>query len=142
KQVPSSFIEQKSFCISWHYRKSPRDFAEQQALKLNEELENGLSQFPARLMHGKKIIEVCAMEANKGVFLHWFLDRHPQFTHGFSIGDDRTDEDVFAELQNTPFATVKVGPGQTLAKYRLSAQTGVFSLLQCLENRLSQTKVI
>lgn len=127
--VPESFIEHKDFCLSWHYRKSPHAFARQQALKLYEELENGLSQLPARLIHGKKVIEVCAMEANKGVFTHWFLERYPQFQYGIAVGDDRTDEDIFMELQNTAFATIKVGPGQTMAKYRLPNQSAIILLV-------------
>lgn len=129
KQVPGSFIEQKNYCLCWHYRKSPKEFAEYQALKLHEELENGLSNFPARLIHGKKVIEVCAIEANKGVFVHWFLDQYAQSNFGFALGDDRTDEDIFAELQETDFETIKVGSGPTLAKSRLSAQTAVMELL-------------
>ncbi len=123
--VPESFIEHKKFCISWHYRKSPPEFARQQALKLYEELENGLSRLPARLINGKKVIEVCAMEANKGVFTHWFLERNPEFKYGIAIGDDRTDEDIFVELRNTSYATVRVGPGQTAAKYRLPTQASI-----------------
>jgi trehalose 6-phosphate synthase/phosphatase len=131
KQVPSSFIEQKNYCLCWHYRKSPSEFAEYQALKLHEELENGLSQFPARLIHGKKVIEVCAMEANKGVFVRWFLENHADSEFGFALGDDRTDEDIFSELLDSSFETIKVGLGPTLAKSRLSAQTAVLELLDC-----------
>lgn len=136
KLVPSSFIEQKTFCLSWHYRKSPSEFAEQHALKLNQELENGLSRFPARLIHGKKVIEVCATEANKGVFVHWFLENYAETDYGFAIGDDRTDEDVFAELKATCFETIRVGLGPTFAKSRLATQKLVLRLLNALLSNL------
>lgn len=132
KLVPESFIEEKTFCLSWHYRKSPSEFAEQQALKLNEELENGLSQYPARLLHGKKVIEVCATEANKGVFVHWFMENFAETDFGIAIGDDRTDEDIFSELQDSQFETVKVGLGPTAAKSRLATQKLVPLLLSAL----------
>lgn len=132
KLVPGSFVEQKNFCLSWHYRKAPSEFAEQHALKLNGELENGLSQFPARLIHGKKVIEVCATEANKGVFVHWFLENFAATDYGFAIGDDRTDEDVFAELKSTHFETIRVGLGPTFAKSRLATQKLVMKFLMAL----------
>jgi len=47
-----------------------------------------------------------------------------------SIGDDRTDEDMFEVLANNSNAyTIKVGDGDTLAKYRLENVQNVIVLL-------------
>lgn len=138
RQVPGSFVEKKAFCLCWHYRNSPSRFAEYQALKLSEQLENGLAHLPVRIIRGKKIIEVCAVEANKGIFVHWYLDSHEGYRQVLALGDDRTDEDIFSELAPVNAMTVKVGEGATSAAYRLPSQSRVLPYLDALLQWLRQ----
>ncbi|MDH5720470.1 MAG: hypothetical protein OEZ13_07580 [Spirochaetia bacterium] len=65
-RVPGSFVEEKKHSICWHYRKSPRYYAEFQARKLHEELETGLSSLPVTNIKGKKVVEARAVES-KGI---------------------------------------------------------------------------
>lgn len=132
KLVPESLIEDKSFGLAWHYRQSPAAFAQYQALKLSDELQQGLFGTSARIVHGKKVLEVCAIEANKGVFLQWFLKHyHPQAV-GLIMGDDRTDEDMFSVADPERMVSIKVGLGMSSAQYRLPNQGDVLKLLQLL----------
>jgi len=47
------------------------------------------------------------------------------------IGDDATDEDMFEALQSVAI-TIKVGDGESKAKYKLPGQQSVLSFLQKL----------
>jgi len=48
-----------------------------------------------------------------------------------AIGDDRTDEDLFASLPPEAI-TVRVGPGPTRARYRLEGTGAVREMLHLL----------
>ena len=48
-----------------------------------------------------------------------------------AIGDDRTDEDLFAAVPADGI-TVRVGPGPTRARFRLESVAAVRSLLRSL----------
>ena len=128
-RVPESFIEKKQFSITWHYRNSPVRFSTYQALKLTEELEISLANLPATVMAGKKVIEVCAVEANKGRFLHWYLQEHATSATILALGDDQTDEEMFTFIKTNGGVAVKIGDGATQANYRLASQAEVLPFL-------------
>ena len=128
-RVPGSFMEKKQFSITWHYRNSPSRFATYQALKLTEELEMSLANLPATVMSGKKVIEVCAVEANKGRFLQWYLHNQPTEATILTLGDDQTDEAMFAFVRMHKGIAIKVGSGSTRAHYRLVEQKDVLPFL-------------
>lgn len=129
-RVPGSFVEKKEFALSWHYRKSPSEFASYQGIKLKEELEMGLSNLPVTVLSGKKVIEARAIEANKGSFARWFLDTHNSDKSKFviAIGDDKTDEDLFHAVPYDS-ATIKIGGGESRAQYRLASQKDLLPFL-------------
>ena len=55
------------------------------------------------------------------------------YDYVLSIGDDRTDEDMFEALWPHEICyTVKVGPGDTAAKFKLNSVNDVVKLLQNL----------
>lgn len=132
KRTPNSFYEKKNFAITWHYRNSPVDFAEFQAKRLVTDLEASLSNFPVSVIFGKKVIEVKALEANKGYFANWFTDRYHHGEKIIAMGDDRTDEDMFSNLKNKAI-TIKIGkPDNTYAKYYITEQKDVDDFLKGL----------
>ena len=142
QRVPSSVVEVKDYSICWHYRNSPAFYSTYQARKLTEELEFGLASFPVEVSNGKKIVEAKALEANKGKFVRWFCNNylHTHNANIIAIGDDITDEDLFADLRPDDIS-IKVGTEETKAKYRLHTQKEVYSFLQSLvkENEKSIT---
>ena len=134
EHVPESHIEKKEYAICWHYRKSPKEFATFQANKLAEELDIGLASLPVTTIHGKKVIETRAMEANKGSFVNWYLsqDELAQSRYILAIGDDRTDEDMFRNLPEKESVSIKIGTPPnppTFADYTLPSQDLVNPLL-------------
>ena len=134
-RVPGSFIEKKQFSITWHYRNSPSRFANYQALKLTDELETSLAKLPATVISGKKVIEVCAVEANKGRFLDWYFHNQPTTATLLILGDDQTDEAMFNYARENQGVAVKVGRDSTRAHYRLLTQTDVLPFLTSFINK-------
>lgn len=133
-RTPESFIEDKGHAITWHYRNSPREFADFLANKLFFELEESLSGQPVQVNRGKKVIEVKSIHANKGYFVQQWMQsqgRKPDVV--VAIGDDTTDEDMFEVLQDRkdvqPYC-IKVGKEQTHAHYLIKEQTSVNMFLQ------------
>jgi trehalose 6-phosphate synthase/phosphatase len=131
-RVPASFVERKAYSASWHYRRSPGEFAAQEALKLREEMEILLANHPASVLQGKKVIEVRAAEANKGHFVRWLLNTYPRDDEAIvAFGDDETDEEMFAALPRSAI-TIKVGPEPTVARYRIEKQSQLLAFLRTL----------
>ena len=132
-RVPDSFIERKQYSVSWHYRKSPKEFAAEQASKLKDELEFIFANMPVTVIGGKRIIEVRASEANKGHFVRWLLHTHPLRDDEVIVafGDDETDEEMFSALPENAI-TIKVGPGNTVARYRIESQRQLLPFLNRL----------
>jgi trehalose 6-phosphate synthase/phosphatase len=135
RRVPLSFVESKCAAVVWHFRQSPPAFGEYQAKKLDEELQVGLANQPVSVTFGSKIVEARATECNKGNFVRSLLESNPECTI-VCIGDDVTDEDMFKQL-NSDHVSVKVGPGHTLAQYRLRDQPDVRTFLEFLKKQSS-----
>ena len=133
KRTPNSFIEEKEYALCWHYRKSPTDFAEFQARKLLLDLGITLAHEPVTVSRGKKIVEVKSLEANKGYFTDWFLERYiDDSTKLIAMGDDRTDEDMFRALERRGL-TVKIGYSESsYAQFYLDQQAEVLGILKSL----------
>ncbi len=111
-EVPGLKIEDKGLSIAFHYREVEN---EDEALKTlrawAEALPEGLEA-----LWGKKVVEVRPKGFNKGKIAARLAGEHPDRTPVF-LGDDTTDEEAFAVLEEA--VTVKVGPGSTAARYRL-----------------------
>lgn len=138
-RTPGSFIEDKGHSLTWHYRNSPREFADYLANKLFFELEEALISQPVQVNQGKKVIEIKSIHANKGFFVQQWIQGqsfHPDVI--VAIGDDSTDEDMFAVLQERKDLSsycIKVGHEKTLAHYYIQEQAQVNLFL---ENFLSE----
>ncbi len=132
RQIPESFIEAKEFSIAWHYREAPEDRYPEDFSKLRSGLQEQARSKALELLPGHKVLEVRAPEMNKGAAVRRLLK---STNHDFilAIGDDRTDEDMFRSLQALPHAhTLKVGPGPTLARFRIPDQQDVLPFLELL----------
>jgi trehalose 6-phosphate phosphatase len=83
---------------------------------------------------GKDVLEVAVTDADKGSALRRLRDELGA-AGALYLGDDRTDEDGFRAL-GADDVTVKVGDGDTAARYRVADPAGALSLLQHLADRL------
>lgn len=132
-RTPGSFFEDKGHAVTWHYRNSPKAFADFLAHKLFFELEEILMNQPVQVHRGKMVIEVKAVNANKGFFVNQWLDSLKSMPEVVvAIGDDTTDEDMFAALQAVPGIKahcVKVGREESLATNYIHEQKDVNAFL-------------
>ena len=133
-RTPGSFVEDKGHAITWHYRNSPREFADFLANKLFFELEDALTGQPIQVNRGKKVIEVKSIHANKGYFVQQWMQTHQERPDiVVAIGDDTTDEDLFLTLQERkdiePYC-IKVGQEETRAHFYIKEQKSVNLFLQ------------
>jgi len=117
---PGSIIENKGFSIAWHYR-NMNDFDGERISRalINDLLEFSVS-YELNIIDGKKVVEVLSSKIGKG-FAAQYLIRNGTYDYILSIGDDKTDENMFEALSTVERAdTVKVGEGKTSARYVLS----------------------
>jgi trehalose 6-phosphate synthase/phosphatase len=117
--IPGSTIEEKHSSIVWHYRKADEDFGAWKAKQLTEELSALTANYPIKVRHGKKMVEVTAAENNKGAAVARVLEQNDNYEIALCAGDDLTDESMF-ELSRPRLLTIKVGIGPTQARFRVS----------------------
>lgn len=79
---------------------------------------------------GKEVVEAAVVETGKGVALQRLRDGYGAAAVLY-VGDDVTDEHAFATLGPDDVG-VKVGDGETLARYRVADPSAVRSLLGAL----------
>ncbi|MGE0090463.1 MAG: trehalose-phosphatase [Bacteroidales bacterium] len=127
---PNSFIEEKQFSLSWHYRNAKTGYVNSR--NLIELLDNVIHSNKLKILDGNQVIEILSNEIGKGKAVKNIL-KHNKFDYILSIGDDKTDEEMFEFLLDNPVAdTIKVGKGNTSAKYKLDNVDKVISLLKQL----------
>ena len=114
--------EVKASCVALHFRHAPQLQAlAQQVMQHAANSHPGLS-----LLCGKQVFEIKPAHVSKGRAIEDFMQlapfagRHPVF-----VGDDVTDEVGFSAVQALGGIAIKVGPGDTLARYRCSDPTAV-----------------
>ena len=132
-QLLGSVVENKDFSISWHYRQAEQTLADQLIEALISEITPLLEINGIELIFGKFVIEIRSIGINKGRAACRYLEDNPSELV-MVIGDDRTDEDMFAELPQTALS-IKVGEGETKARYRLDGVAEVRELLRAIAKR-------
>jgi trehalose 6-phosphate synthase/phosphatase len=130
-RAPGSFIEEKEYSVVWHYARLDPEFGGWLASELTATLDGLLSDTDARPVRGKRIVEVRPVGANKGVLTAQLLAENPDAHFRLAVGDDTTDEDMFATLDAESF-TVRVGRGYSLARFRVPDPAAVLRLIQSL----------
>jgi trehalose 6-phosphate phosphatase len=88
------------------------------------------------LKPGKDVLEIAVTDADKGSALRR-LSAELGSAAAIYLGDDLTDEDVFAVL-GTDDVGVKVGPGETVAGARVADPAGALAVLTALDDALGR----
>lgn len=100
------------------------------AAEASRATEAAVAAYGVELLHGKDVVEVLVAHATKGAALAALADDVAAEAILY-LGDDRTDETVFALLGPSDVG-VKVGPGETVARHRVDAPDDVLALLQAI----------
>ena len=112
-------LEVKPGALALHYRGA--DALEDACLAAMSEARDLIKDMPMALLHGKKVVELKPAAADKGTAVRAFMaepvfaGRRPWF-----FGDDVTDEDALATVLDFGGVAVKIGPGNSVAPYRLA----------------------
>ena len=131
-QYKGSFIEEKCFSLTWHYRNVDLIGGYIFSRELIRMTRDKTHTHDLRIIDGSKNVEIMTNEANKGKAINDLVN-NDNYDYVLSIGDDVTDEDMFEELKDNENAiTIKIGYGNTSAKYRLDSPSDVIQLLEQL----------
>lgn len=122
---PQARVERKAAGVAVHTRGLPEDLARP---ALEEARSLGQSRDGVRVLEGKSVLELSVSPADKGSALV-ALSRTIAPAARVYLGDDVTDEDVFARFEAPGDVTVKVGPGTTAARHRIADTDAVALLL-------------
>lgn len=109
RQTPGSHFERKNASVAWHYREADEQFGEWQALELITHLDDILTNLPVSVLQGHKVVEIRPQGIDKGALAREIFEKSE--ADGLSVicvGDDRTDEDMFAVLPHWAW-TCRVG---------------------------------
>ncbi len=128
-----AWVETKPAGVVLHVRAAPEDSA---AVAV-QELRERVGAVPgAEMKAGKAVIEVLARPTSKAVAVRALRHEHGAAAVAF-VGDDRTDEEVFASL-GARDCSIRVGPGDTAATHRLADPEAVLAFVRELTAQLGQ----
>ena len=116
-RYPELMLEHKGLSLALHYRRAPRlgGFAH----RLLRGLQSRIGEEYC-LQAGKCVVEVKPAGRDKGVAVMEFMQEAPfRGRMPVFLGDDVTDEFGFATVNQLSGHSVKVGPGPTVARWRL-----------------------
>jgi trehalose-phosphatase len=137
QDVPGALVEPKGLTTSVHDRNVPSEFQDRVAQVVRDIVARDPDHFI--LTTGRRVWEIRPRVSwHKGQAVHWVLQHLGNSSEGlvFYIGDDRTDEDVFASLPDG--VTVKVGNAPTThARYKIPDPTAVEKFLNWLLEQVS-----
>jgi trehalose 6-phosphate synthase/phosphatase len=130
-RTPGSLIEVKAVAIAWHYRLADLETGARRANELRLHLNQLLSNQPVEILAGNRVLEIRPHGIHKGRIVPPLPPERLAHTAVVAIGDDRTDEDLFAAMPPEA-VTIRVGPGITRARFRLESVAAVRGLLESL----------
>ncbi|GAB3273223.1 trehalose-phosphatase [Kineosporia babensis] len=126
---PGTHVEVKPTGVVLHTRRAERPAA---AAATQEALDGPAALPGVHLTHGKEVVELSVVSINKGTALR----RLRSITGADAVlfvGDDVTDERGFAVLRaQEGDVSVRVGPGETQAQYRVGSPEEVVTMLGLL----------
>ncbi|EHB57766.1 trehalose-phosphatase [Mycolicibacterium rhodesiae JS60] len=126
ERYPGATVENKPISVAFHVRNAAPDQA-QQAL---DDALNAVRDWDVHVTEGKAVREFAVIDTNKGSA----LDQLRQACDASAVvffGDDVTDEKAFSRLTDGDIG-VKVGPGETLARFRVDSPDDVATALTVL----------
>lgn len=133
RRTLGSFVERKGASIAFHYRMAEPVLAARRLMDLRRDLRSVLAG-NLEILEGVRVLEVKVRGIDKSAAARSVVARSEEKGGAcavLAIGDDRTDEDVFATLPSNAL-TVRVGQGATRARYRIDGPQAVRELLRSL----------
>jgi len=114
---PGLLLEDKGLTLALHYRQVPQlaAYAQRLMTRLAQAADAGLE-----VQRGKRVAEVKPSGIDKGTAVAEYLAESPfRGRRPVFIGDDLNDEHGFAEVNKLDGISIKVGTGDSCARFRL-----------------------
>lgn len=122
--APGFLLERKPAGFAFHYRRAGEEGAHAATAAV---LSGPAKREGVFVVHGNKVIELSLVRPDKGGAM-WAARVRAGASAAVFIGDDTTDEEAFGALLPGDVG-VRVGPGETAAKFRIETQGEVAGLL-------------
>jgi len=130
-RTPGSLVEEKTAGLAWHYRMADAVLGPARADELHRHLSELFRDHPVDILAGKKVIEVRPRGVHKGSIVTPLLQSLAPGTLLVAMGDDRTDEDLFAAMPADAI-TIHVGADPSRASARLASPQEARRMLAAL----------
>ncbi|HZJ55216.1 MAG TPA: bifunctional alpha,alpha-trehalose-phosphate synthase (UDP-forming)/trehalose-phosphatase [Myxococcaceae bacterium] len=130
-RTPGALVEEKTAGLAWHHRAADPEFGAAQAGDLLLHLATLLSNAPAEVLTGDHVVEIRPQGVNKGQVVQAVVAHAPRGTLVAALGDDRTDEDLFAAVPPGSIS-IHVGPAASRAELRVRNVTEARAFLRGL----------
>jgi trehalose 6-phosphate synthase/phosphatase len=130
RRTDGALLEVKSGALAFHYRATEPQLAHRRIQELRALLRSHPMADAFELLDGNQVLEVRPRGIGKGDVATALLAENPHAAI-LALGDDRTDEALFAALPPTA-VTIHVGTGQSVARYRLAGVGEARALLRRL----------
>ncbi|GAV61052.1 Glyco_transf_20 domain-containing protein/Trehalose_PPase domain-containing protein [Cephalotus follicularis] len=141
-----SSIEAKESALVWQYRDADLGFGSSQAKEMLDHLESVLANEPVAVKSGQFIVEVKPQGVTKGLVVEKIFtsmaEKGNPADFVLCIGDDRSDEDMFAVISNAVLKSIlsanasvfacTVGQKPSKATFYLDDTAEVISMLESL----------
>jgi trehalose 6-phosphate synthase/phosphatase len=129
-RTPGAIVEEKATGLAWHYRRADAEQGAAASRELRHHLRALLANAPIEVIAGKKVVEVRPQGVHKGLAVARATAMAPGAAV-LALGDDRTDDDLFAFLPEGAMA-VAVGDRPARARWHLPSPASVRTLLRAI----------
>jgi trehalose 6-phosphate synthase/phosphatase len=130
-RTPGSLVEDKGDSLAWHYRLSDPLYADEEAVRLKAAIADAFPHGEIEAVGGRKVVEARPLGAQKGLAVAAVLAETPE-ARILAIGDDRTDEDMFAATLAAGGVAVSVGDHDSRARLHVTGTADVRRLLEII----------
>jgi trehalose 6-phosphate synthase/phosphatase len=115
--TPGSLVEEKSASVAWHFRTANPELAALRERELVSRLRQLHVRPPLEVLPGDNVVEVRVAGVNKARVLLTVLAGKPATDFILAMGDDTTDEEMFAQL---PLRAMSVHVGSRASRAQAS----------------------
>lgn len=129
-RTPGSLLQEREYALLWNFNRCEPELAKVRLAELKDAVMSLTANHDLTVQEGNRVLEIRNGTVNKGRAASYFaLQRDWDFI--LAIGDDWTDEDMFAVLPEGSH-TVKVGVEMSNARLFLESVDGVRDLVRRL----------
>jgi trehalose 6-phosphate synthase/phosphatase len=132
-RTAGSFVEEKEYCIVWHYRRADPELAYIREHELRDALLNLTENLGVGVFEGHKILEIRNVGVNKGRAAEFWIAKQ-KWDFLLAAGDDYTDEEMFGALPERAYS-IKVGLSISKARFNVNNTNEIRSLLKELAGK-------